>query len=125
MEFLKKCTICPKECFVERISGKLGFCKMDYRIKIARADLHFWEEPCLSGKNGSGTVFFSGCNMACVFCQNYKISHECRGRYVSVEELCDIFLMLQEKNAHNINLVTAAHFVPQVVKALEMAKEKG
>ncbi len=125
MESLKECKICPRECRADRTSEKLGYCKMDYRIKIARADLHFWEEPCLSGKTGSGTVFFSGCNMDCVFCQNYKISHECKGKCVSIDELCDIFLMLQEKKAHNINLVTAVHFVPQVIKALEMAKEKG
>lgn len=119
------CTLCPRNCKADRSKGETGFCGTDSRIKIARAALHFWEEPCLSGKNGSGTVFFSGCNLRCVFCQNYKISTCCAGKYITEEELAEIFLELQRQKAHNINLVTATHFVPQVINALNIAKEKG
>jgi len=125
MKELKNCRLCPRNCGVDRENGEAGFCRADSRIKIARADLHFWEEPCLSGTKGSGTVFFSGCNLRCVFCQNYKISTGDTGWYVTVEELSDIFLKLQEKGAHNINLVTAVHYIPQVAIALKKAKEKG
>ena len=119
------CTLCPRNCKADRSKGETGFCGTDSRIKIARAALHFWEEPCLSGKNGSGTVFFSGCNLRCVFCQNYKISTCCAGKYITEEELAEIFLELQRQKAHNINLVTATHFVPQVINALNIAKGKG
>lgn len=119
------CTLCPRNCKADRSKGETGFCGTDSRIKIARAALHFWEEPCLSGKNGSGTVFFSGCNLRCVFCQNYKISTCCAGKYITEEELAEIFLDLQRQKAHNINLVTATHFVPQVINALNIAKGKG
>lgn len=122
---LNCCTLCPRRCGVNRNKGEPGFCKADSRIKIARSALHFWEEPCISGKNGSGTVFFSHCTLKCVYCQNYAISTENHGKYVTEEELCDIFLELQNKGANNINLVTPTHYVPQIITALTLAKEKG
>lgn len=119
------CALCPRNCGANREKGETGFCGTDNRIKIARAALHFWEEPCISGTCGSGAVFFSGCSLRCVFCQNYKIS-ACRvGKYISENELADIFLDLQSQKAHNINLVTGTHFVPQIIHALKSAKEKG
>lgn len=119
------CTLCPRECRVDREGGQVGFCGVDNRIKIARADLHFWEEPCLSGTNGSGTVFFSGCNLKCVYCQNYKISTLGAGRYITPKELGDIFISLQMRGAHNINLVTAAPYLPHVIYAIGYAKASG
>ncbi len=119
------CTLCPRRCSVDRSRGEVGFCGMDNRIKIARAALHFWEEPCISGKNGSGAVFFSGCNLRCVFCQNYEISTCRKGKYVTEDELADIFIDLQGQGAHNINLVTGTHFVPQIAAALGIAKKNG
>ena len=121
---LTRCTLCPKECGVDRTNGKVGFCGANDKIKIARASLHQWEEPCLSGANGSGTVFFSGCNMTCVYCQNGEISHKNKGIEITKERLCDIFFELKEKGAHNINLVTAGHFLPIVLDAVSKAKEK-
>ena len=112
-------------CGVNRKNGELGFCGADDKVKIARCDLHFWEEPCISGKNGSGTVFFSHCNLRCVYCQNYKISHNAMGKTVSADELANSFLMLQKKGANNINLVTPTHFVPQIIEALKIAKRNG
>ena len=105
-------------------SSALGFCGVSDTVKIGKAMLHFGEEPPISGKNGSGAVFFSGCNMRCVFCQNYKISHQCFGREVTVERLGDIFLELQEKGAENINLVTATHYAEQAARALELVKTR-
>ena len=122
---LKSCTLCPRECKVDRTDNKIGFCKADNRIKIAKAYLHQWEEPPISGINGSGTVFFSHCNMGCVYCQNYKISSLHQGKYVTSNELCDIFLDLEKQKAHNINLVTPTHYIPQIKEALILAKEKG
>ena len=122
---LKNCRLCPRKCSVDRTNAKKGFCGADDRIKIGRFGLHFWEEPSISGENGSGTVFFSHCNLGCVFCQNYPISSEYIGKYVSVSELCDIFLGLQRQNAHNINLVTPTHYIPQIADAIEEAKTKG
>lgn len=119
------CMLCPRMCKVSRISGELGYCRADNNIKIAQAYLHKWEEPPISGENGSGTVFFSHCNMQCVFCQNYKISREHIGRVVTEEELSEVFLDLQNRCAHNINLVTPTHYVPQIIKALTLAKKKG
>lgn len=124
-DLLKNCTLCPRKCSVDRTLGKLGVCKAGLEIKIAKAYLHMWEEPPISGTNGSGTVFFSHCNMGCVFCQNYKISSLHQGKYVTTNELCDIFLELQGKKAHNINLVTPTHYIPQIADAIIMAKEKG
>ena len=117
--------LCPRKCGVNRDGGEIGYCGTDSRIKIARAALHYWEEPCISGENGSGTVFFSGCNLRCVFCQNYKIS-TCRGgRYITKDELCDIFLELQNQGAHNINIVTGTHYAADIVEAFEKARTKG
>ncbi len=117
------CNLCPRECNVNR-TEQLGFCKCSDELKVARAALHFWEEPCLSGSNGSGTVFFSGCTLQCCYCQNYQISSEGFGKEISVERLSEIFLELQEKGAHNINLVTATQYLIQVIKALDLVKPK-
>ena len=125
LQLLESCTICPRECRVNRLKGEMGFCKIAGGIKVSKAFLHFWEEPCISGKNGSGTVFFSGCNMGCVFCQNYEISQKRFGVYIDVEKLAMIFLNLQMKGAHNINLVTPTIYVPYIIEALEIAKRKG
>ncbi len=122
---LSNCRLCPRNCNVNRENGELGFCGAEKRVKIARCDLHFWEEPCISGKNGSGTVFFSGCNMKCVFCQNYPISTLNKGYYVTIEKLSRIFLDLQKRGANNINLVTPTHYVPQIISALTLAKQNG
>ena len=117
------CNLCPRECGVDR-SAHLGFCKCGNRIKVARAALHFWEEPCISGSKGSGTVFFSGCTLQCCYCQNHKISSEDFGKEISEQRLAAIFLELQDKGAHNINLVTATQYLLQVLKALDMVKSR-
>lgn len=122
---LSSCTLCPRNCKADRNSGKTGFCGVDNTIYLARAALHMWEEPCISGKKGSGAVFFSGCGLRCCFCQNHDIAIGSRGLPVTVERLSEIFLELKEKGAANINLVTGAHYVPQIVQALDMAGEKG
>ncbi len=119
------CTLCPKHCGVNRTSGQTGFCGMPATIQVARASLHMWEEPCISGTNGSGTVFFTGCNLKCVFCQNHTIAIGKKGREVSVSQLADLFLMLQDKGAHNINLVTPSHYVPGIAEALRLSKKQG
>lgn len=119
------CRLCPRACGVNRVKGERGFCGMGVQPVVARAALHFWEEPCISGKNGSGTVFFSGCNLRCVFCQNQEISRGRTGKEISTDRLSEIFLELQEKGAHNINLVTGVLFTPSVAVALKQAKEKG
>jgi len=115
------CNICPRECNVDR-ENAAGFCGMGSKPVVARAFLHMWEEPCISGTRGSGTVFFSGCNLKCIFCQNHEISHGGCGREITIEELAAIFLSLRDRGAHNINLVTPSHFAPAIFKALEMAK---
>lgn len=117
------CNLCPRKCGIDR-SRQTGFCRCTDRIKVARAAPHFWEEPCLSGTKGSGAVFFSGCNLRCCYCQNYKISSEGFGREVSAERLAQIFLNLQDKGVHNINLVTATHYIIGVMRALYIAKPK-
>lgn len=113
------CTLCPRRCGVDR-SVKTGFCGMGDQPKVARAALHFWEEPCISGTRGSGTVFFSGCTLRCAFCQNYEISHRGMGREISVRRLADIFKTLEDQGAHNVNLVTATPFAYAVLDALEI-----
>ena len=123
-DILKKCTLCPRECGINRYE-KPGFCLADNKIRVARADLHMWEEPPISGEKGSGTVFFSGCNLRCVFCQNYDISRENFGKEISVERLAEIFIELQEKGANNINLVTPTHFIDDIVKALNLSRKMG
>lgn len=125
LEGLRNCMLCPRNCSVDRTSNKAGYCRSGSKITLARVSLHYWEEPCLSGKNGSGTIFFSGCNLKCVFCQNNAISHKGVGMEISVERLSEIFLEQQSKGAHNINLVTPTHFVPQIIYAIEIAKNKG
>ena len=122
---LTNCNLCPRRCGVDRTAGETGFCGASDRVKIARSALHFWEEPCISGKNGSGTVFFSHCTLKCRFCQNYEISTCSRGYEISEETLCEKFLDLQSQGANNINLVTPTHFVPQIISALDMAKRRG
>ncbi len=119
------CTLCPRQCHVNRLAGEIGYCGQTAKLTAARAALHFWEEPCISGTSGSGTVFFSGCNLRCVFCQNHNIALGKTGQEISHERLSDIFLELQDKGAHNINLVTPSHFLPQIIHALEYAKSHG
>lgn len=119
-----KCNLCPRNCMINRIKTK-GFCGETYDLVVARASLHMWEEPCISGDTGSGTVFFSGCNLKCVYCQNYNISTKNNGKKITVDRLSEIFLELQEKGALNINLVTPTHYVLQIIEALKLAKNKG
>ncbi len=127
---LSDCVLCPRECRVNRNAGQTGYCGQTSDIIAARAALHMWEEPCISGTNGSGAVFFSGCNLHCVFCQNYAISKtgymkDSIGKAVSISRLSEIYLELQEKGAHNINLVTPTHYIPQIIKSLDLAKKHG
>lgn len=118
------CKLCPRECGADR-DRTIGFCGEKNEIKAARAALHMWEEPCISGENGSGTVFFSGCVLRCVFCQNGNIANGTIGKIITSERLVEIFLELQEKGANNINLVTPTHYVPQIIDALKAAKMRG
>ncbi len=120
-----KCNLCPRNCNVDRDKGEIGYCGALGKMVIARYSLHQWEEPCISGDKGSGTIFFSYCNMRCCFCQNYEISELHKGRCVSVEEFSDIVIDLQEHGASNINLVTPTMYVPWIVKGLRKAKGKG
>lgn len=122
---LADCALCPRNCHVNRLAGQTGYCGQTAQIRAARAALHYWEEPCISGSSGSGAVFFSGCTMRCVFCQNHDIAAGRAGKEISGERLAEIFLELQKKGANNINLVTAGHFVPVIVPALEQAKRDG
>lgn len=122
---LSKCILCPRECKKNRAKGEIGLCGAKDKIKAARASLHFWEEPCISGKNGSGTIFFSGCNLNCIFCQNKEISHKNTGVEIDENRLCEIFFEIYDQGAHNINLVTATHYLPQILSAIKMAKGKG
>lgn len=124
-ELLKNCKICPHKCGIDRLDGKIGRCKCDDKVKIALASLHFFEEPCISGKNGSGTVFFSNCNLNCIYCQNYEISQQSKGKEIAIEHLADIFIKQQNKGANNINLVTPTMYVPQIIKAIKIAKING
>ena len=124
-QFLKKCTLCPRNCKVNRVVGEVGYCGQSASVYVARAALHMWEEPCISGTRGSGTVFFSGCNLRCVFCQNHDIAIGRVGKEIEIEDLAQIFLKLQKEGAVNLNLVTGTHYVPQIIRALEIAKEKG
>ena len=119
------CVLCPRECRADRARGQNGYCGVTNVLKVARAALHYWEEPCISGESGSGTVFFSGCPLHCVYCQNREIADGTAGKEITIQRLADIFLELQEKGAANINLVTPGHYVPQILAALTAAKEKG
>ncbi|MBS5939188.1 MAG: radical SAM protein [Clostridium sp.] len=117
--------MCPRNCGVNRLKDKVGYCGAGNNIRVARAALHYWEEPCISGSIGSGTVFFSFCTLKCVFCQNYNISQCSFGKEITIDRLAEIFLELQGKGALNINLVTPTHYVPQIIEALKIAKGKG
>lgn len=122
---LENCKLCNRVCGVNRLKGNLGACSASDMIKVARAELHLWEEPPISCGKGSGTIFFSHCNLKCVFCQNHEISQEYSGAYITIERLSEIFLELQEKGANNINLVTPTHYVPQIIEAIEISKSNG
>ena len=113
---LKECKLCPHNCKVNRENGEIGRCKCNDKIKIALISLHKYEEPCISGENGSGTIFFSNCNLNCSFCQNYEISHLGKGKEITIQELAKIFLEQQEKGAHNINLVTPTMYVEHIIE---------
>ena len=117
------CRLCPRKCGADRVNS-MGFCGMGQTLRLARAALHHWEEPCISGTNGSGAVFFSGCVMRCVFCQNYEISAGGKGKDISIQRLSEIFLELQEQGAHNINLVNPTHYVPQIIRALDKTGDR-
>lgn len=119
------CRLCPRACGVDRTAGKTGFCRAPLKPKVARAALHFWEEPCLSGVQGSGAVFFSHCNLKCTFCQNYRISQEHFGREVDIPTLASIFRELEQQGAHNINLVSPTPYIPQVAAAIKKARSLG
>lgn len=130
--YLTDCTLCPRQCHANRLAGQRGYCGKAAGLVVARAALHMWEETCISGENGSGTVFFSGCNLGCIFCQNYKISRNGRqhgeqeiGTEITAGRLAGIFLELESQGANNINLVTPTHYVPQIIEALEIAKGEG
>lgn len=129
MQLPNHCRLCPRACGADRAAGKSGFCGADDRLLVARAALHHWEEPCLSGDpqdvRGSGTVFFSGCALRCCYCQNYPISQEGVGKAISAERLSEIFLRLQQDGARNLNLVTATQYLPWVIHALDLAKGSG
>ena len=125
LELLEKCTICPHNCGINRTSNQIGRCKSKDTVKIALYSIHNFEEPCISGKKGSGTVFFSNCNMNCVFCQNYEISQQGKGKEITIEELAEIFIKQQEKDVENINLVTPTSYVPQIIEAIKIARNKG
>ena len=122
---LEKCKICPHKCGINRQKEEVGRCRASNKVKIALYSTHNFEEPCISGKKGSGTVFFSNCNLNCVFCQNYEISQLGRGKEITIEQLAEIFLIQQEKKVENINLVTPTSYVPQIIEAIKIAKRKG
>ena len=122
---ISPCNLCPRECGVDRVAGQMGYCLTDHRVFVARAALHMWEEPCISGEKGSGTVLFSGCSLRCVYCQNYDLARGRAGKRITTERLSEVFLELQGKGAANINLVTPTHFTPQIAEALRSARSEG
>ena len=122
---LSSCTLCPRKCGVNRAAGERGFCGETGTLRAARAGLHAWEEPCISGKEGSGTVFFSGCNMRCSYCQNYSLSRGKDGFTITNARLAEIFLELQNAGANNVNLVTPTHFIPHILEAAAEARTAG
>lgn len=124
-ELLNKCEICPRKCKVNRNNGELGYCKASNKMKIGGYHLHMWEEPIITGKNGSGAIFFSYCNLRCAYCQNYDLSFDSVGEYITIERLSDIMLELQEMQAENVNLVTPTHYIPLIKNSIVLAKEKG
>ena len=125
MNKYEDCLLCPRKCGINRSTGQTGVCGVSSEIKVARAALHYWEEPCISGKIGSGAVFFSGCSLHCVFCQNREISDGKEGKVISKERLSDIFMELADKGANNINLVTPGQYIPDIVWAVNDAKSRG
>lgn len=125
MNKYENCLLCPRKCGINRRTGQTGVCGVSSEIKVARAALHYWEEPCISGKRGSGAVFFSGCSLHCVFCQNREISDGKAGKLISKERLSDIFMELAGKGANNINLVTPGQYIPDIVWAVNDAKSRG
>ena len=125
MNKYENCLLCPRKCGINRSTGQTGVCGVSSEIKVARAALHYWEEPCISGKRGSGAVFFSGCSLHCVFCQNREISDGKEGKVISKERLSDIFMELAGKGANNINLVTPGQYIPDIVWAVNDAKSRG
>ncbi len=122
---LEKCNICPHNCNVNRTKGETGRCKATEKVKIALYSVHDFEEPCISGTKGSGTVFFSNCNLNCIYCQNYEISQLGKGKEITIEELAQIFLIQQEKKVENINLVTPTSYAIQIIEAIKIARQKG
>ena len=125
MKELEKCEICPHKCKVNRALGNRGRCRCNDKIKIALASIHNYEEPCISGKNGSGTIFFSNCNLKCIYCQNYEISQLDKGKEITIDHLAEIFINQQNKNVNNINLVTSTMYVPQIIEAIKIARNNG
>jgi len=125
VELLRDCSLCPRECHVDRLSGELGFCRTGKKAKVASLHAHFGEESPLVGTGGSGTIFFRSCNLLCYFCQNYDISHDAEGGEVEPKDLADIMLSLQRRGCHNINFVTPSHVVPQILQGLSIAIERG
>ena len=122
---LNSCTLCPRNCQVDRTKGEKGYCNQTDELIAARAALHMWEEPCISGTRGSGAIFFSGCSLGCVYCQNINIAAGKAGKIITTKRLAEIFMELQNKGAHNINLVTPGHFIPQIIAAFELSKRNG
>lgn len=125
MENKNVCNICPRKCKIDKTLGQTGFCKAGKNIVVAHVQKHMWEEPCISGTKGSGTIFFSGCNLRCKFCQNYKISQNIKGKEYSIDELLNLFLKLQSEGAHNINLVSPTIYVDKIKEAIIIAKKSG
>lgn len=124
-EIFNKCNLCPRECSVNRNNKELGYCRASNKLKIGGYHLHMWEEPIISGKNGSGTIFFSYCNLRCIYCQNYDISIYDNGEEITIDRFANICLELQDMGAENINLVTPSHYIPLIREGLIMAKDKG
>lgn len=122
---MSKCHLCPRNCMANREAGQVGSCGVTGRIKVARAALHYWEEPCISGENGSGAIFFSGCNLHCLFCQNQAISDGVHGKEITKDRLMEIFFELRAKGANNINLVTPTHYIDSIADAISRAKKEG
>lgn len=125
VDLLKDCILCPRECHVDRIKGEVGYCGETSELRLARASLHMWEEPCISGEEGSGTIFFTGCSLRCVYCQNNIIANGSFGKAIDNERFIEILFELKDKGAQNINLVTPTHFIPQIIRALDFAKKRG
>lgn len=124
-KIFEKCILCPRKCGVNRLLGYKGACHTSDKLRVSRAALHMWEEPCISGENGSGAVFFSGCALGCCFCQNRDISDGVAGKDITAERLCNIFFELKDKGANNINLVTPDHYIPQILTSIDMARHRG